>query len=41
MRVLVTGGRDFDDWLMMNKALIEYVNDPHLVIVHGAHWEGQ
>lgn len=36
MRILVTGSRDWVDWNVINRTLLEYAEATSLVIVHGA-----
>lgn len=35
MRILVTGGRRFHDWNLLNGILNEYANCTNIVIIHG------
>lgn len=36
MRILVCGGREFDDWALLNSVLTEYVPEDAIIIQGGA-----
>lgn len=36
MRILVCGGRDFNDRDLLYNSLLPYINDTNLTIIHGA-----